>query len=190
MEAAHHHDEFERDYWGTCCNTFDEEQKHYVYARLMALPRSHYSFILDPPRSVLDIGGGPASMLLKCRGLTRGKVVDPLTYPEWTVLRYAEHNVEVEVLRGEDVEEQGWDEVWIYNCLQHTDDPRQIIQNAKRAARKLRIFEWIDIPPHEGHPWMLTEALLNEWTGGTGATVTLRESGCFGKAYFLVMDCP
>ena len=101
---------------------------------------------------------------------------------------YAEHGVDVDLARGEDVDERGWDEAWIYNCLQHTDDPRLIIENAKRAAKKLRVFEWLDIPPHEGHPWMLTEELLNEWTGGTGGTVFLQESGCYGKAYFLTMD--
>ena len=36
--------EFEKDYWGDCCNTFDEDQKHYVYARLMGLEQEHYSF--------------------------------------------------------------------------------------------------------------------------------------------------
>ena len=188
-ETEDEHFEFERAYWGNCCNTFDEEQKHYVYARLMNIPRSHYSLLLQPPRTVLDIGGGPVSMLLKCKGLVTGKVIDPITYPKWTQLRYADHNIDVQVQRGEDVCERGWDEVWIYNCLQHTDDPQLIIANAKRAGRKLRLFEWIDIPAHEGHPWMLTEELLNEWTGGTGKTIELRESGCFGRAYFIELDC-
>jgi hypothetical protein len=43
-------------YWGDCTNTFDEEQKHYVYARYMGLGRKHYSFDAQG-RRVLDIGG-------------------------------------------------------------------------------------------------------------------------------------
>jgi hypothetical protein len=30
--------EFEKAYWGDCCNTFDEEGKHFVYAKLMGIP--------------------------------------------------------------------------------------------------------------------------------------------------------
>lgn len=184
MSHDHHDDyEFEKDYWGTCCNTFDEDQKHYVYAKLMGLRRQHYSFIL-PNISVLDIGGGPSSMLLKSKGLIEGKVVDPIDYPQWTKDRYSMMNISVDVMPGEDVTETGYDEVWIYNCMQHAIDPGKIIANAKAAAPVLRIFEWIDIPAHDGHPHELTEASLNEWIGKEGTVVQLAETGCYGKAYF------
>jgi hypothetical protein len=91
-------------------------------------------------------------------------------------------------MRGEDLIikhfAKGYDEAWIYNCLQHTDDPDQIIKNALKAAKTLRIFEWVDIPPHDGHPVELTKEKLDEWTGGLGQVITLAESGCFGKAYY------
>lgn len=177
------HQEFEKQYWGNCTNTFDEDQKHYVYARLMGLSQVHYSFDVKN-KSILDIGGGPSSMLLKTINLVRGKVVDPIDYPEWTKLRYAMKNIEVEVLPGESVHETGWDEVWIYNCLQHADDPALIISNACKAAPILRIFEWLEIPAHDGHPHELTEQTLNNWIGQFGQTTRLAESGCFGKAYF------
>lgn len=176
--------EFEREYWGNCANTFDEDQKHYVYARFMELNRSHFSFILDN-KSVLDIGGGPSSMLLKCKGLKKGKVIDPIHYPQWTTLRYSDHNIDVQVCEGEDAEEEGWDEVWIYNCLQHVHDPQVLLNKAKKSAELLRIFEWIDIPAHEGHPVELTKDYLDACIGLPGSgTVTLSESGCFGKAYY------
>jgi hypothetical protein len=182
---------FEKDYWGDCCNTFDEDQKHYVYARYMNLQRSHYSFLLEN-KSVLDIGGGPSSMLLKCRGLAKGLVIDPIEYPRWTKMRYLEKNINVEVKRGEDCNTRGWDEAWIYNCLQHTDDPILIIQNAKNAAKVVRIFEWINIPPHDGHPVQLTKDLLEscfmDITKIKSGTVTLQESGCYGEAYYGVFE--
>jgi hypothetical protein len=179
--------EFERRYWGDCCNTFDEDQKHYIYASLMGLRLAHYSVILDNI-SVLDIGGGPSSMLLKCEGLTRGLVVDPIQYPEWTETRYNSMNIDVMVDIGENVNVSGFDEVWIYNCMQHTIDPEKIIHNAKRAAPVLRIFEWVDVPAHDGHPHELTEELLNKWTGGKGNTIQLAQQGCYGKAYFGVFE--
>jgi hypothetical protein len=182
------HEQFEREFWGTCVNTFEEDRKHFVYARCMGLvPSSVRQFYFKPPaQRILDIGGGPTSMLLKLdTPLQKGKVVDPLDYPEWTRQRYAYVNIQAEVKDGEAVDEDGgWDEVWIYNVLQHTHDPARIIANAKRAAPVLRIFEWIDIPPHPGHPHELTEASLNAWIGGRGATTRLNESGCVGRAYY------
>lgn len=122
-------------------------------------------------------------MLLKCISLLEGLVVDPISYPQWTVSRYATKNIRVQVGRGEDVNEKGWDEVWIYNCLQHTDDPERIIKNALSAAPTLRLFEWIDIPPHDGHPVMLTKDLLDQWIGNEGLVCDLNESGCVGRCY-------
>ena len=180
---------FESNYWGDCCNTFDEDQKHYVYARYMGLTQVGYSFFLNN-QSVIDIGGGPTSMLLKTVNLKNGLVVDPLSYPKWTHERYRAKGIEVSVMRGEDFAFdyiEKYDEAWIYNCLQHTDDPELIIKNALNAAKILRIFEWVDIPPHDGHPVELTKDKLDKWTGGVGQVITLAESGCFGKAYYNIV---
>lgn len=181
------HYDFEKAYWADCCNTFDEEQKQFVYAKFMAIPQIHYSLDVGGKR-ILDIGGGPASLLLKTN-LSKGKVVDPIEYPFWTRERYAVKGINVSVRRGEDfdpIDENAWDEVWIYNCLQHADDPGLIIENAKRYAKVLRIFEWVDIPPHPGHPHELTKASLDNWIKSEreGDTVILNESGCVGNAYF------
>lgn len=175
--------DFEIEYWGNCCNTFDEDQKHYMYARLMGLHQVHYSFDANN-KSILDIGGGPTSMLLKTINLCKGKVVDPIKYPDWTIERYRMMNIDVDVNLGENVNESGWDEVWIYNCLQHAEDPEKIINNAKSSAKILRFFEWIDIPAHDGHPHELTEQSLDKWIGQKGKTIQLAESGCYGKAYY------
>ena len=175
---------FEMDYWGNCCNTFDESQKHYVYARYMGLDRTHYSFDVHG-KSILDIGGGPDSMLLKTINLNFGLVVDPIEYPSWTIMRYRAHNIGVSVIRGEDLVCDGWDEVWIYNCLQHCDDAERVIHNALMAGNKLRIFEWINVPPHDGHPIMLTKELLDKWIGLPGGQVVhLAEQGCYGTAFY------
>jgi hypothetical protein len=179
--------DFEIEYWGNCANTFDEDQKHYVYAKYMGLKQQHYSFQANN-KKILDIGGGPTSMLLKCVNLYKGKVCDPIDYPLWTKLRYKAHNIDVEVIHGEDVSDTGYDEVWIYNCLQHTDDISKIITNAKRAAPVLRIFEWINIPPHDGHPIMLTKELLDNLIGSSGNTIELAENGCYGTAYYGVFN--
>jgi len=174
---------FESEYWGDCCNTFDEDQKHYVYARYMGLMQNGYSFEMSG-KSILDIGGGPTSMMLKCKNMGRALVVDPLMYPSWIYQRYEAKGIESLVMRGEDIVVRGFDEAWIYNCLQHTDDPEKIIGNALKSAKLLRIFEWLDIPAHEGHPIELSKDNLDKWIGKEGSVVQLAESGCYGKAYY------
>lgn len=181
--------EFERDWWGDCGNTFTEEIKQLSYGYKMGL-QSHASAGKWPVynlefKSILDIGGGPVSMLLKCEN--RGRrcmVVDPCAYPSWVRSRYMQLGIDFHRARGEDCQSGQWDEVWIYNVLQHTEDPELIIKTAKDRAPVIRIFEWIDLPAHEGHPQELKEEELNKWLGGTGTTEWLNENNCYGRAYF------
>lgn len=179
--------EFERRYWGTCQNTYGEETKQLVYARLMGLVASHdgnspFSFDMQG-KSVMDFGAGPCSLLLKCRNV-KGTTMDPCNYPDWVRGRYYEAHINPGMSPAEHIKKGSYDEVWIYNVLQHTQDPEQIIKNAKAIAPVLRIFEWIDIPAHEGHPHMLTEELLNKWIDGKGSTGFLNGEGeCYGRYY-------
>jgi hypothetical protein len=161
---------FESDYWGNCANTLDEDIKHFLYANAMGIPKNETYSLSIGGRRILDIGGGPSSMLLQVSDHGGSKVIDPIEWPSWTIDRYKSHNIEFERITGEEIDETGWDEVWIYNCLQHTIDPKKIIENAKKAAPVLRIFEWLDIPAHEGHPQELTKNLLDEWIGQDGLT--------------------
>jgi glycosyltransferase involved in cell wall biosynthesis len=181
--VTHTPDDFEKSFWGDCTNTNAEEVKQFVYARLMGLAIGYHCFGV-PVSKIADIGGGPTSMLLKCGNVSGSVVVDPLGYPDWVVDRYAAKGIQYVQSRGEDWEGEGFDEVWIYNCLQHTDDPEKIIKNALKAAPVLRIFEWIDFPPHPGHPQELKKQKLEEWIGKIGSTCTLNESGCFGNAFY------
>ena len=185
--------DLERNYWGDCCNTFFEERKHYVYASLMGIKRHQWSFHVPLESRIVDIGGGPVSMLLKTLGFKEALVVDPIRYPDWTVERYHQHGITVALLHGEDLLGHPmcatpFDEAWVYNCLQHVEDPVRILQNARKVARTVRIFEWIDIPPHDGHPHMLTKKLLDDALGIDGAVTELWQDGCHGRAYSGVLE--
>jgi hypothetical protein len=180
--------DFEKSFWGDCTNTKDEEDKQFVYANFMGL----FSYLIGNKfmlggKRVVDIGGGPVSMMLKSEGLKPGSVVvDPLGYPDWVIARYNAKGISYIQARGEDEcwVQDVYDEAWIYNCLQHVDDPAKIIDNAFKSAPVLRIFEWIDFPAYEGHPQALTKDLMEKWVGKVGHTVTLSESGCFGNAFY------
>lgn len=199
------HQEWERQWWGDCINTFAEETKQLTYAYRMGLQNisdgGRWPYYNLEGKSVLDIGGGPVSMLLKTH--TRGHcvVADPCPYPEWIHERYKVAGIEYKRVAGEELLDPDaadnlagysqFDEVWIYNVLQHTDDPRKIIVNARTLGRKIRIFEWINIPPHPGHPHELKQHLLNEWLVGFGTVEDMRQSpenGCNQVAYYGEFD--
>ena len=59
--------------------------------------------------------------------------------------------------------EQHFDEGWIYNCLQHVDDPNKVMAMLLRSADSVRIFEWIDLPVCEGHPHTLRAEQFERW---------------------------
>lgn len=186
--------EWEKEWWGTCQNTYGEEEKQLLYAEKMGLTmfydgKSPYNIDMKGA-SVLDIGGGPSSLLLKCINV-KGKVVDPIMWPQWVYLRYAEAGIAFEVLPGEAIYERGWDEVWIYNVLQHTENPKLVIDKAKQAGKLIRIFECLDTPARSGHPSTVTEQDLNQWLGGEGKVEQLTgQNHVYGRAYYGVFPVP
>ncbi len=192
------HQSFEKDWWGNCCNTFGEETKQLVYARKMGLRMFHdgkspFNFDLEG-KSVVDFGGGPASLLLKCANV-KGTIVDPCEYPEWVQQRYLQANVKLESITGESVLLENdllefFDESWIYNCLQHVQDPSKVICNARKCSKIVRIFEWINTGVSPGHPHSLTADRLDEWLGGEGKVDVLndRDRGLVGTCYYGVFS--
>jgi len=164
--------EWERDWHGNCVNKVGGEW-HQVQTIAPKIGLERIPTIKNTPvfdlggRSVLDIGGGAASLLLKCINV-KGKVVDPLHFPDWVYARYDCAGIEWEIKKGEDIDEIGYDEVWIYNCLQHSENPKGIIDNARRAGKLIRIYEYINIPICAGHIHTLKEGELNRWLGGEG----------------------
>jgi len=186
--------EWERNWWGDCTHTYAEEMKHVEYSKMMGLEiivgRGQWPVWDLQGKRVLDIGGGPVSMLLKAYNRGMCAVADPCKYPQWVHDRYKIADIGYQQVAGEDLITAGFmpafDEAWIYNVLQHTQDPELIIANAYKLAPVIRIFEWIDIPPHQGHPHELKKVLLDYWLGGDGHTQWYDNSmndGMMGHGY-------
>ena len=182
--------EYLTQYYGNCNNTYKEEEKHYLYGKLMGLQLSGDRFILPNVR-VLDIGGGPVSLLLKCEGLTKGRVLDPIDFPDWTKDRYKSCGIDVTIGIGEDHVFEGYDEVWIYNMLGFVDDPETLVENAFKSANKVRVFEWIEQDKDRLRK-KFTEEYLNELFAvpeeENGKVVELKQKGCYGTAYYGVFE--
>ena len=188
------HQESEKSFWGDCSNTHGEEQKQLIYMSRMGFKQFHdgntpYNYD-GTGLSILDIGGGPVSPLLKFKNTKRRVVQEPCEYPEWVQGRYRSAQIELFQMPGEIMFFNGmFDLVFIMNCLQHTKDPAKIINNALRAlvpGGKLHMFEWIDIPAHQGHPQCLTQENLDAWTGMKGTVETIKgDNECFGKCWYV-----
>ena len=180
---------WEGDWWDTCQNTYFEQQKQLIYAEKMGLtrsstPKTPYNFNLQG-KSILDIGGGPTSLLLKCYN-GKGKVIDPLKFPDWVAQRYKTAGIEYEQKKGEELSlDKFYDIIFIYNVLQHCENPELIIDNARIVGKEIRIFEYINTSPNIGHPQTLTEKNLNKLLEGEGKTEKLDgRNGVRGEVYY------
>lgn len=178
----------EAEWWGDCTNTYGEETKQLVYASYMGLKA--YDAGLPGPvidlegKSVLDVGGGPCSLLLKTINRGRCVVVDPCPYPAWVRHRYTRASIALLRVRGETVAVAGdFDEVWMYNVLQHVEDPSLVIKNALAAAPYVRMLDWLDTACDEMHPHSLTREYLDSEVGVEGVVVPLDKGGAVGTAW-------
>lgn len=180
---------WESGWWGDCTNTFWEETKQMTYARLMGLEPEFDNETGRLPTydlhqaTVLDIGAGPVSLLLKCKN---GKMCgyDPCYYPAWVYHRYGAAHITFFKKKAEDIPDN-WivDEVWIYNVLTHVENPKIIIDKALRISKIVRLFEWLNTPVCNGHLQTLNQKQMDEWLKGTGKVQPLNENGCTGLSY-------
>jgi len=194
------HQRWEAEWWDSCANTFAEEAKQISYAHRMGLivvpdPTGNERWpVYDAEgKSILDIGGGPCSLLLKVVNAKERWVIDPCEYPAWVWERYEAAGIDCVEEKGEFIDKSIhfsdplWqaDEVWIYNCRQHVDDPSAIIRNARNLAPVIRVFEWLNVPPCNGHPHTLTAEVLGTLYGGRGIVEQMTgENACYGTAYY------
>lgn len=162
MSHKHTHEEAQAEelaFWNTPGAELGEQFKQITYLRYLDMQFTHDGnspFVIDKTGlSILDVGGGPVSLLLKTNAEMRC-VVDPCEYPEWVIQRYAFNNINFWNIEGENIdEEQMFDEVWMYNVLQHTTDPQKIfngIYESLKYGGKLRFMDWVDTPTNVAHP--------------------------------------
>jgi hypothetical protein len=156
----------EAEFWGNCydMNALGEIVKQTTYAYEMGIFDEYGDENCDidlDGASVIDIGSGPWSLLLRCYNTGKLIAVDPVPWPPSVFRRYKTYGIGFINKGGEDVGDLPMaDEVWIYNCLQHVEDPVKILENAKKIGRRIRIFEWLNTPVDTYHLHTLTEEML------------------------------
>lgn len=174
---------WEEAWWGNCLDTVNEELKQRTYNKRMGL--SSYSYNLRG-KNIIDFGGGVISLLLKYVDRGVCYVVDPLPMPDWVKLRYRENGIQLMNIKAEDYNPKlmEFDEAWIYNCLQHTDDPKKIVKKIRASSKIIRVFEWVETGTAPGHIHNLTKKNLDKWFGGEGKVELINENGCYGTCYY------
>jgi len=186
-------EEQELAFWSTYASHLCETDKQtYALEYMGILPNQYqhqaqmYSYDLAG-KSILEIGGGPVGVSLRCVN-GRRKVIEPLEYPDWIWSRYEYFGIEYERIGVEDMREGNWDEVWVLNVLQHVNDLDKAIQNIKKSAKALRIFEWLGVPTDAAHKFTLDRKYLDKAFGVVGNIIKVDQEytykcdayhGCF-----------
>lgn len=178
---------WEKSFWGDCPGLDSEEvRKQDVYAKLMGINMPHDA----QQKSVIDFGCGPVGMLLRTSNFSKAVGVEPLYFSDDVYDRYTRNNIKILQIPMEDyTSNEVYDEAWMYNLIEHVIDPVACLKIMKSSARKLRLFEWIDLPPRQGHPHTITEKMVVEnleLSRGQWEVVDLAESGCYGKGIIVV----
>jgi len=152
---------FELNWWSNARDRWPIEIANgTIIASLMGIP---WDFDLGYV-SILDIGSGPFSLLLRVKGAARRVALDPLKFLPEHEEAYRVAGVERWIMPGENLigynGEGKFDEIWIYNCLQHTQEPGRVLENAARIGKRIRVFEWVYMPPYTGHLHTITPGMI------------------------------
>lgn len=189
MQTWEEAQKWEAEWHDTCINSYNEETKQYIYTKFMGLDEYKTNYYGQigwdfGEKSVLDVGCGPYSILMKSKAkLKHG--IDPCDYPQWVYERYKCADVLLHKIPAEDFSTSIiYDEVLIYNCLQHVINPKKIIDNVLACSKLIRIFEWVETGISDGHLHDLHADELDEWLGGKGKTNYIEIGPCVGPAYW------
>lgn len=164
-----------------------EERKRKQYAALMDIQKEEIDGL-----KVIDFGAGPESLLLSYAVLPGSVAIDPLTFTDEDEARYAEAGIERFREPGENfVTADLFDEAWCYNCLQHVKDPVLVLAHMKASAKRVRIFEWCEVPTDDLHLHSLTADLFRKAFEGWKVVNELegiwRQYDCRPDKYFVAI---
>lgn len=131
-------------------------------------------------KSVIEIGPGRISALLFCENFSKSYIIEPTEYDGIDHL-YENPNLEIIKKTAEDWEFEKVDEVWLFNLLQHVQDPDLLIQKCKENSKVIRYFEPIDCPINNEHPFSFNrEDFINYFGDSVKIYNSIGEPGFHG----------
>lgn len=106
-------------------------------------------------KSILEIGSSDFPVLNFCYNYENSFVLEPILTDTLEALS-KEAGFGIINKPAEEADFPKVDEVWIFNLLQHVQDPDIIIKKAKECSNVIRFFEPINTYRDLGHPWSFT----------------------------------
>jgi 2-polyprenyl-3-methyl-5-hydroxy-6-metoxy-1,4-benzoquinol methylase len=102
---------------------------------------NYFSYLdIDPDlrdKKIIEIGPGRIAGLLFCDNYQKSYIIEPTEYDDINHL-YEDKNLEIIKKTVEDIDLPQADEVWIFNLMQHVQDPDLLIEKCKKAANIIR----------------------------------------------------
>jgi hypothetical protein len=101
-------------------------------------------------KKIIEIGCANIPALHFCTNYT-GVIIEPLPSD---ILQSLVKDMPVTLIKdpAEYVDLSGYDEVWLFNVLQHVIDPKLLVENMKKIAKCIRYFEPVNMGTCVHHP--------------------------------------
>lgn len=112
-------------------------------------------------KKIIEIGCANIPALYFCENY-EGVIIEPMPS---LILEELTKDMPVTLLKepAEYVDLKGYDEVWLFNVLQHVIDPALLISNMKRSAKTIRYFEPVNTDICTYHPHAFTMSDFEGW---------------------------
>lgn len=123
-------------------------------------------------KSIIEIGPGRIASLLFCENYSKSYIIEPTEYDGIDHL-YEGLDLSIIQKTAEEWDFEKVDEVWLFNLLQHVQDPDLLIKKCKESAKVIRYFEPLDLPTDNEHPFTFN---LEDFKGYFGDSVKIYES--------------
>ena len=138
---------------------------------------------------IVEVAAGSVPGVLMAEGAKRRIAIEPLMAKWHDQRKYCEEQgVEViaEAYEYLDIEE-GVDETWFFNCIEHVIDPVEQLQKAMATSKVVRVFEATNgLAPSVAHPHTITKELITDVMGDFGQVYV---GGSVYKTNFHQSDC-
>jgi len=137
---------------GHITQTIDDAYEHYK------ISYNYYFSYLDinkgdlKQKSIAELGCARISALFFCNNYNTSYVLEPTHYPESDKF-YEGKNIVRIYERAEVCKFPTVDEVWLFNVLDHVQDPDKIINLCKKHSKVIKFFEPIDTGTNNEHPF-------------------------------------
>jgi len=158
--------------------TLEEGKHHYRIAY-----SNNFRYLnIDPTnvKNIIEIGCADFPALLFCDPLLPCAIVEPM--PSSILKRICENTgitLYTETIEQLDPLYIYGQEAWLFNVLQHTIDPEEIIETLQTYARCIRYFEPIDTAITDYHPHSFTKDDFDRWFPGVNKYYNETTNACF-----------